>query len=162
MKITSSMEYATRLMVSLARVHGELAVTADKLSASENVPADYVNQLLLRLKRAGLVTSHRGIGGGYALSRKPADVTLGEVLRAVEGRIFEDVCEKYASAQKDCRHQAHCGISPVWQKLGKMIEDYFDAITLAQLLEEGAGCGKLGALAAITKGEEHGHDSRAS
>lgn len=143
MKITSSMEYATRLTVSLARVYGQNAVTADKLSALENVPTDYVNQLLLRLKRAGLVASHRGIGGGYALSRPPEDVTLGEVLRAVEGKIFEDVCEKYASAQKDCRHQSACGISPVWQRLGKMIESYFDGITLARLVEEADGsCGK--------------------
>ncbi len=57
MKITSSMEYATRLMVSLAKGHGQSAVSAERLSAAENVPADYVNQLLLRLKRAGLVAS---------------------------------------------------------------------------------------------------------
>jgi Rrf2 family protein len=143
MKITSSMEYATRLTVQLARSYGQQAVTAEKLSQSENVPTDYVNQLLLRLKRAGIVTSHRGIGGGYALSREPERVTLGEVLRAVEGKIFEDVCEKYASAQKDCRHQSHCGISPVWQRLGTMIEQYFDGITLARLAGEPDGsCGK--------------------
>ena len=155
MKITSSMEYATRLMVCLARSHGEAAVSADKLSASENVPVDYVNQLLLRLKRAGLVASHRGIGGGYALGKKPEDIRLGEVLRAVEGQIFEDVCEKYASAKKDCRHQAHCGISPVWQKLGRLIEDYFDGITLASLLGEGAACGS--GVEALLRGESHGH-----
>ena len=146
MKITSSMEYATRLMVSLARSYGQQAVTADRLSFSEAVPVDYVNQLLLRLKRAGLVSSHRGSGGGYALSRAPGNVSLGQVLRAVEGKIFEDVCEKYASAQKDCHHQAHCGISPVWRKLGKMIEDYFDGITLSQLTEEKAACGRVEAM----------------
>jgi Rrf2 family protein len=157
MKITSSMEYATRLMVSLARTHGQHAVTAEKLSGSENVPTDYVNQLLLRLKRAGLVASHRGIGGGYALSKKPDEISLGQVLRAVEGQIFEDVCEKYASAKKDCRHQAHCGISPVWQKLGRLIENYFDGITLAQLLEEGAACGS--GVEALLRGESHVHGS---
>lgn len=144
MKVTSSMEYATRLMVGLSRSRGQAAVSADKLSASENVPVDYVNQLLLRLRRAGLVESHRGTSGGYALSRDPGQITLGQVLRAVEGRIFEDVCEKYTGGKRDCRHQGHCGISPVWQKLGAMIEDYFDAITLAQLLEERpGGCGKV-------------------
>jgi Rrf2 family protein len=148
MKITSSMEYATRLMVSLARAHGSQAVTAERLSASENVSADYVNQLLLRLKRAGLVTSHRGAGGGYALSRAPSEISLGKILRAVEGQIFEDVCEKYVSIQKDCRHQTGCGISPVWRKLGRLIEDYFDGITLAQLLVDRAECGKAAALLA--------------
>lgn len=147
MKITSSMEYATRLMVSLSRSFGQGAVPAEKLSLSENVPVDYVNQLLLRLRRAGLVESHRGTAGGYGLSRGPAEITLGQVLRAVEGRIFEDVCEKYTGGKRDCHHQAHCGISPVWQRLGAMIEKYFDGITLAQLLEESAGgCGKAEAM----------------
>lgn len=147
MKITSSIEYATRLMVELARVHGDQPLSADKLSRSENVPVDYVNQLLLRLKRAGLVESRRGAGGGYALSRPPSEIKLGDVLRAVEGRIFENVCEKYASEADDCRHQGGCGISPVWQKLGALIEDYFDNISLRSLTEgSGAACGRVAAM----------------
>src|SRR5438128_1522628 len=122
MRITSSIEYAARLMVELARPHGEAAtVSAEKLSRSENVPADYVNQILLRLKRAGLVESRRGSGGGYALSRAPSEIKLGDVLRAVEGRIFDNVCEKYTSGKSDCHHQGGCSISPVWQKLGALI-----------------------------------------
>jgi Rrf2 family protein len=144
MKITSSMEYATRLMVGLARARAQTAVSAEKLSTSENVPVDYVNQLLLRLRRAGLVESRRGTMGGYAISRDPAQITLGQVLRAVEGKIFEDVCEKYTGAKRDCRHQGSCGISPVWQRLGAMIDAYFDGITLAQLAQETAGgCAKV-------------------
>ncbi|MBI3551892.1 MAG: Rrf2 family transcriptional regulator [Elusimicrobia bacterium] len=147
MKITSSTEYATRLIVNLGRTFGAAAVSTEKLSESENVPADYVNQLLLRLKRAGLVQSHRGSGGGYSLSRSPEKITLGEVLRAVEGTIFEDVCGKYNDGRKDCHHQGHCGISPVWQKLAALIEQYFDSITLAHLMEEKAGsCGKVEAM----------------
>jgi Rrf2 family iron-sulfur cluster assembly transcriptional regulator len=147
MKITSSMEYATRLMVSLARSHGQATLSAEKLSEAESVPPDYVNQLLLRLKRAGLVDSHRGTAGGYNLSRPPQKITLGEVLRAVEGRIFEDVCEKYEEGEKDCHHQEHCSISPVWRRLGDLIGEYFDGISLAKLLDEKPGaCGKVAAL----------------
>jgi Rrf2 family protein len=143
MRITSSMEYATRLMVSLARDHEGGPASAEKLSQSENVPVDYVNQLLMKLRRAGIIQSQRGQGGGYSLSRKPEEITVGQILRAVEGKIFEDVCEKYASAAKDCHHQAGCGISPVWKKLGIMIEKYFDGITLAALLEGKTACGAL-------------------
>jgi len=147
MKITSSMEYATRLAVNLAHGHGRAASSAEKLSESENVPVDYVNQLLMRLRRAGIVTSQRGTGGGYSLSRVPEKITLGEVLRAVEGQVFEDVCAKYADTKKDCHHQGSCAISPVWQKLGVLIEKYFDSITLAQLMDEKAGaCGKVEAM----------------
>lgn len=148
MRITSSIEYATRLMVGLAReAGGQAALSAEKLSRSENIPADYVNQLLLRLKRAGLVESRRGAAGGYVLSRPPAEIKLGDVLRAVEGRIFEDVCEKYSGGKSDCRHQSGCSISPVWRKLGLMIEEYFDGITLQRLLEETPGeCGRVAVL----------------
>ncbi len=147
MKITSSTEYATRLMVTLARAHGQAAMPAERLSESENVPIDYVNQLLMRLRRAGLVESRRGTGGGYTLSRSPEQINLGQVLKAVEGRIFEDVCEKYTAADKDCHHQGGCVISPVWQRLGGLIERYFDGITLTQLLEEKPGaCGRVEAM----------------
>ena len=61
----------------------------------------------------------------------------------MEGRIFEDVCEKYASADKDCHHQSACGISPVWKKLGSMIEQYLDGVTLAALAEGKFACGAL-------------------
>lgn len=141
MKITSSIEYAARLMVTLARHHGESAIPAEKLSAADGVPPDYVNQLLLRLRRAGLVEAHRGAGGGYALSRPPREITLGQVIRAVDGKVFEDVCERYGAADKDCHHQGQCTISPVWKKLGRLIEDYVDGVTLSQMLEtNGAGC----------------------
>lgn len=153
------MEYAARLMVGLASSYGQQAVAAERLSASEAVPVGYVNQLLLRLKRAGLVSSHRGSGGGYALSRPPAEVTLGQVLRAVEGGIFEDVCEKYAGAERDCQHQARCGISPVWQKLGEMIEGYFDGITLAQLLRERGACDRVEAMLGGLTSRSHDKES---
>lgn len=141
MKITSSVEYAARLMVGLAREHGGRPLPAERLASSENVPVDYVNQLLLRLRRAGLVESHRGTAGGYLLSRDPARITLSEIVRAVDGKVFEDVCEKYGEGERDCRHQGGCSISPVWKKLGRLIEDYFESITLAGILaQQGSGC----------------------
>lgn len=141
MRITSSVEYATRLMVRLAR-HGGRPVPADRLSKEENVPPDYVNQLLLRLRRAGLIESQRGSGGGYALKQPPASVTLAQVIRAVDGKVFEGVCGKY-EGDKDCRHQGQCGISPVWDRLGGLIERYVEDITLQRLLDEDRGCVKF-------------------
>lgn len=142
MKITSSIEYATRLMVALARAHGGAPLPAERLAESDNVPADYVSQILVKLRRAGLVASHRGSSGGYALSRPPAEITLGQVVRAVDGDVFEDVCEKYDGGNKDCRHQGGCTISPVWQKLGALVTQYFESVTLAAILaDKPADCG---------------------
>ena len=85
MRITSSIEYATRLMTTLARAYGQAPLAAERLAASDNIPSDYVSQILVKLRRAGLVTSHRGSSGGYGLSRPPAEITLGAVVRAVDG-----------------------------------------------------------------------------
>lgn len=142
MRITSSIEYATRLMTTLARAHGQAPVPAERLAEADNVPADYVSQILVKLRRAGLVTSHRGSAGGYALSKAPSEITLGQVVRAVDGAVFEDVCERYDGGRKDCRHQGGCVISPVWRRLGSLVTDYFEGVTLASILaDKPADCG---------------------
>lgn len=142
MRITSSVEYATRLMVTLAREHGRPPLSAERLAETDNVPVDYVSQLLAKMRRAGLVVGRRGSAGGYALSRPPADITLGQVVRAVDGTVFEDVCARYEAGSRDCRHQSHCAISPVWSRLGAMVTRYFDGVTLAAILAETpAACG---------------------
>jgi Rrf2 family protein len=142
MRITSSIEYATRLMTTLARSYGEAPLPTERLAESDNVPVDYVSQILVKLRRAGLVTSHRGSAGGYGLSRPPSEITLGAVVRAVDGDVFEDVCGKYDGGSKDCRHQDGCAISPVWKKLGSLVTQYFESVTLAEILaEKPAECG---------------------
>lgn len=142
MRITSSIEYATRLMVTLAAEHGKAPLPAERLAEIDNVPADYVSQILVKLRRAGLVTSHRGSSGGYSLSRAPREVTIEQVVRAVDGSVFEEVCERYDAGDKDCRHQGQCAISPVWTKLGEIVTRYFESVTLAAILEQKAGgCG---------------------
>lgn len=143
MKITSSVEYATRLMTTLARSHGSAApVSAERLAESDNVPADYVSQLLVKLRRAGLVESQRGSAGGYRLSRPPALITLADVVRAVDGEVFEDVCGRYEKGERDCRHQAGCSILPVWGRLGALVTRYFEGVTLAAIVAETpARCG---------------------
>ena len=142
MKITSSIEYATRLMVTLASEYGKPPMPAERLAETDNVPADYVSQILVKLRRGGLVTSHRGSSGGYSLSRSPAEITLAQVVRAVDGAVFEEVCGRYETGVKDCRHQGQCSISPVWTKLGELVTGYFESVNLAAILEQKAGaCG---------------------
>lgn len=154
MKITSSIEYATRLMVALAREHGKAPVPAERLAEQDNIPSDFVSQLLVKLRRAELVVSHRGSAGGYALSRAPGKITLGQVVRAVDGAVFEDVCERYEEGARDCRHQGHCAISPVWRRLGELVTGYFEGVTLAAILEEkGAACGASPAFERVISGK---------
>ena len=142
MRITSSIEYSARLMTTLARAHGQAPMPAERLAAADNVPADYVSQLLVKLRRAGLILSQRGSAGGYVLSRPPDQITLAQVVRAVDGDVFEDVCGRYDAGSKDCRHQGACSISPVWGRLSALINDYLEGVTLAAILDHKPGaCG---------------------
>ena len=142
MRITSSIEYAARLMLTLAREHGKSPVSAESLSETDSIPSDYVSQILVKLRRAGIISSHRGSAGGYSLSRPPVEITIEQVVRAVDGAVFEEVCERYDAGSKDCRHQGQCAISPVWTKLGEIVTRYFTGVTLAAILEQKAGaCG---------------------
>lgn len=136
MKISASVEYGARLMVCLGHLKDGEALTGEKLSTMENIPRAYVDQILQRLRKAGLVDSQRGAQGGYHLAHEPKDISLGAMMRAVDGMIFEDVCGKYASGENQCAHVGGCGIRPVWMKLTSMIEDYLEKVTLSDLLEE--------------------------
>ncbi len=140
MKITSSIEYATRLIVALGKFYGGKSLASKKLAEIENIPADFVDQILMHLRRAGLVESRRGAGGGYVLSRPPSEIKLGDVLRGMNGRILDDVCEKYQSGERECRRQGSCKISPVWRNLGNLIENYLDSVTIEQLIGEKPPC----------------------
>lgn len=136
MRITSSVEYGMRLVVRLAKSGGREPVCAEALSASENIPKDFVDQILRRLRRAGIVASVRGPSGGYVLAKPLSQISVGSVIRAQEGRIFEEPCERFSAGESDCRHQEACAIRPVWSRLGGLIEEYLDGVTLDQLLEQ--------------------------
>ena len=107
MRISASAEYGARILVQLARSPAG-ALNADQLSKSENIPRAYVDQILQRLRKAGLVESHRGAHGGYQLALSPADITISMMMRAVEGNVFEDVCGKYSSGEHQCSHVNAC------------------------------------------------------
>ncbi len=134
MKITSSLEYGMRLMAAIAKEDGGAPLSAEKLSREENIPLDYTNQILWKLKSAGVISSRRGSGGGYSLARPPHEITMDRVVIALEGSIFEDVCSKYADAPRECHHQSGCSLSPLWRRLGALLTEFFSSTTLEDLI----------------------------
>ena len=136
MRIASSVEYATRVMLRLARLEPSITLSGEKISESENIPRDYMDQILAKLRRSSLVQSRRGAQGGYCLAKPPSAITLGMIVRAVDDTVFEAVCDRYAEGEQACTHTRGCGIRPVWQKLGLLVEGYLDKVTLEHLQGE--------------------------
>lgn len=136
LKISSSVEYAARVLLFMAGEKAGEPVSAGKIASSENIPRDYVDQILLRLRRAGLIKSTRGARGGYHLAGSPDSISVAAIVRAVDEGVFELVCDKYSAGDIQCSHTDDCGIRPVWQRLGGLVEDFLGRVTLKQLREE--------------------------
>ena len=134
MRVTTWAEYGLIVSVNLARRSGEGPVAARELAAQEKLPADYVEQILLRLRRAGIVSSVRGARGGYLLASPPSEISIKDVLDASEHGTFEVNCEHHLVSAERCAHDVSCSIRPVWRLLKVRIDETLAAIHLSDLL----------------------------
>src|SRR2546423_13089260 len=115
MRVTTWAEYGLIVSVHLAKRAGQGPVAARELSEHERLPHDYVEQILLRLRRAGLVESVRGARGGYMLARPPQAVSVKDVIEASEHVTFEGNCDLHPVDEERCDPGTPCSIRPVWR-----------------------------------------------
>jgi len=136
MRVTTWAEYGLIVSLHLARDGSETPTPARDLAEREGLPADYVEQILLKLRRAGLVRSVRGAKGGYFLARDPGSVSVRDVMEAAEHRTFEVYCDAHRVNVMRCGPDGDCSIRPVWRELQRRIDDLLSSVTLADLLLE--------------------------
>jgi Rrf2 family protein len=134
MRVTTWAEYGVIVALNLARRDRSKPVPARDVAEFEHLPTDYVEQIFLRLRRAGLVSSVRGARGGYRLSRDPADISIRNIVEAAEGSTFEVNCEAHPVNDHRCDPMADCSIRPVWRMLKQRIDDALDGVSLDDLL----------------------------
>lgn len=130
-KLSTKGRYATRIMVFLALYRGDQPVRKQVISVAEDISPDYVVQILMRLKAAGLVESRRGTNGGFLLAREPEQITVADVLQATEGSIELVSCE-----DEGCKRISVCVTRDVWQRATRALDTVFKGTTIAQLAEE--------------------------
>jgi Rrf2 family iron-sulfur cluster assembly transcriptional regulator len=130
-KVSTRGDYASRALLSLAlHTDHEGPTSVRDIAERTGLPQPYLEQILLALKGAGLVRSKRGVGGGYVLARSPEDVTLGEIVSAVDGPI---VVGDFGLPHQDgaCDHEGQCVLLDVWADVGDHMRSYLDSYTLA-------------------------------
>jgi Rrf2 family protein len=152
MRVTTWAEYGLIVCLHLAKRAGNGPVAARDMAEKEKLPADYVEQILLRLRRAGLVDSVRGARGGYELKREWEGITVKDVLDASEHGTFEVNCECHRldlKTGRKCDTQTVCSIRPVWQLLKKRVDDTLGAIRLSDLLHDESEVREIVGLAAV-------------
>ena len=135
MLVTTKGRYAMRLMVRIAQQGPGGKVPLRQVAEEEDISLKYLEQVVRPLMVAGLVRSVRGKGGGYALARDAAEIRAGDVLRAAEGSTVPVVCLALGEEAGGCPRKDECPTVGFWAGLDKVIEEYVDGSTLADLAE---------------------------
>jgi Rrf2 family cysteine metabolism transcriptional repressor len=137
MVLSSRGKYATRALLDLALHYGEGPVQCGDIAARQAIPAKYLEQILLSLKRFGFVQSRKGPGGGYFLAKPPEAITLGEVVRAMDGPLAPISCVSVSGYMEcGCPDPAACGLRAVWKQARDAVAAILDGTTFADIRDQ--------------------------
>lgn len=134
MKISSRAEYALRALIYLGN-HSQAVVSIGDISEATLVPVNYLEQLLLQLKRNGYVRSKRGVNGGYTLAKKENEIIIGEVIRKLEGPLAPMGCVSITAYEPCPLEQTGCLLKPLWAHIRDTIAHVLDHTTLKDLID---------------------------
>ena len=134
MIVSTKGRYALRVMVHFARRGGEDFVPLKEIAEAEGISQKYLESIMSTLSKAGFVDAVHGKGGGYRLNRSPEAYTVGAILKLTEGGLTAVSCTTQGAAA--CARSECCQAKPMWDKLDKTIDDFFEGITIADLLKD--------------------------
>jgi Rrf2 family protein len=134
MAISTRGRYSLRILITMASEPQGHLFTKHEIAETEALSDAYVQQLMVALRAAGFVSSHRGKVGGFTLTRDANTITVAEVLAATEGQITLAPC----LANESCERERDCPTRPLWVGATKLLDDFFSAVTVAELAAGGA------------------------
>ena len=133
MIVSTKGRYALRVMVHFA-LHGDGSyIPLKEIAEAEEISQKYLETIMTTLSKAGFVDAVHGKGGGYRLNRAPKEYTVGSILKLTEGSLAAVSCTTQGPSA--CSRSTCCQTKPMWEKLDAMIDEFFEGITLADLLE---------------------------
>jgi Rrf2 family transcriptional regulator, cysteine metabolism repressor len=132
MKISTRARYGLRFVMELAANYGKRALYLKDIARSQDISEKYLSQIVIDLKAAHLIDAFRGAHGGYVLAKTPAEVSVYDIVAVLEGDLTLVDCARNPAL---CSRASHCISHEVWHKLGQVMIETLEAITLADLLE---------------------------
>jgi Rrf2 family protein len=135
MWISQKCQYAVRATFELAKRLGLGPVRIADIAEAQAIPVRFLEVILAQLKQGGFVESRRGNRGGYVLAKTPAEATIGDVIRFVEGPLGPVTCAMGAS-HSECRLYGDCVFLPMWERVKKAVTDVYDGTTFQDLVEQ--------------------------
>lgn len=136
MEISNKTDYAIRMLAELVRSDGSV-VSVRHAAEKNGVPYSFARSIQHDLVVAGIIESVRGSHGGMRLAIEPRDVTLREVVEAIQGPIHVQTCDVIAPDKGPCLLKPECNFNAIWCEAERLLQDYFDAITLYEVVIEG-------------------------
>jgi len=133
MKISTKGEYGIRAMMELSNRYGEGYVQSAQIAAARKIPENYLYQLLITLRKAGLVQSRRGPQGGHMLARPPEDISVAEVVKALEGPLAPVTCIQ-DNIVGTCAYTKHCVLKDVWREVTQATLEILTQHTFGELI----------------------------
>lgn len=134
MKLSTRGRYGIKAMVDIALEYGRGRLSVNQLAEKQGISVAYLEQLVSALKKAGLVDAARGVTGGYTLSRPPEEISVGEVLRALEGSTA--ILDCVGTDGTECTNACSCSARPLWLKLQRKIDDVLNSTTIKDMADD--------------------------
>ena len=134
MIVSTKGRYALRVMVNLAQHGREEYIPLTEIAETEGISQKYLESIMTVLSKAGFVDAVHGKGGGYRLNRSPDGYTVGGILKLTEGSLATVSCTSQGAAA--CARSTCCQTLPMWERLDRMVDEFFEGITLGDLLRE--------------------------
>ena len=134
MIVSTKGRYALRVMVHFAQRGNEGYIPLKEIAEAEGISQKYLETIMSALSKAGFVDAVHGKGGGYRLNRPPEAYTVGSILKLTEGSLSAVSCTSQGAAA--CSRTECCQAKPMWDRLDKMIDDFFEGITIGDLLKD--------------------------
>lgn len=141
MLISQKCQYALRAIFELAKREGDGPVKIADIAQAQAIPARFLEVILAQLKQAGFAQSQRGSRGGYRLARAPQEITIGHVIRFVEGPLGPVACAM-GRTDNACPLHSHCVFLPMWEKVRQAVANVYDNTTFHDLVQQDARKGK--------------------
>jgi len=133
MKLSTRSRYGTRMMLDLAQHYDEGPVQIGAVSKRENISVKYLEQLIIPLKKANFIKSVRGPKGGHMLAKSPEEITVGEIVRILEGGINLSTCIENPEV---CDRTTRCLTRGVWEEATKAMYDKLNSVTLSKMIND--------------------------
>lgn len=134
MRLSTKGEYASRAMLELALHHPEKHLHIREIASAQDIPERFLEQILLLLKRAGYLRSKKGPNGGYYLAKAPAEISVAEVIRVMDGPLAPIDCVS-VTAHETCARESFCGLRWLWKEVRDAVAELLEKTTFKDLAE---------------------------